>query len=248
MIQDNMGFISHRLLEPPGFHRPHSAIHDMDSLFSVLLYICLTRAGRGGQRQGSNAEQRPSAEEKERLNRIHVMRYLFFDCDTDTLLANKRTLFANGEDDIKTYLFPSFDPYFEPIQELILDWFRVLKAAFHNDSQHQASVLYLFPIEAFKAALAKAINKVSALPMTEEHANRRDAVAKWREDYLAEIRSMSSNVPSVCGTAAGLSLDASPLCDVVASEMFAENSLKGERYDRGERLDNPMLYMSPART
>ncbi|KAH6912253.1 hypothetical protein BKA70DRAFT_1422965 [Coprinopsis sp. MPI-PUGE-AT-0042] len=224
-----LAFTSHRLLGDQGLDI-HSAIHDMESFFWVLIWICLTRAGPGvAQSSPSDAE---TAAEKDRFERVAAMRYFFFDGPQSTLLINKQALFSNGEGDITKHFFPLFSPYFEPLQELILEWFRLLDLAF--SPHHNSAIVYLFPIGLFRAALEKAIKKVSVLPVTEETK----LVVKRRQQYLDKIANIVPEAPSTPVKALSImTLDPSPIRAGSADPL---DNLRDETYtSRTKDLDRP---------
>ncbi|KAH6912255.1 hypothetical protein BKA70DRAFT_829753 [Coprinopsis sp. MPI-PUGE-AT-0042] len=166
----------------------HSAIHDMESFFWVLLHICLLHSGPGqSQSSASNNQNTTGEREVERHARADALRTFFFDGDKDTLRVHKRTLFMKGEDGIKDHIFPFIDPYFAPLQQLILDWFRVLEAAL--GLENRVAVLYLFPTGFFRTSLEKAMRKVASMPLTVRDAERAHIMTKTREEYLAKIHS-----------------------------------------------------------
>lgn len=90
------------MLIHPSYHNTsfvHHAVHDMESFFWVLLYLCLTRKGPGGARRDELDHQETPDEDTRRLWRVV---YCLFDGSWDDVAENKRLLFAeNLEDDDK---------------------------------------------------------------------------------------------------------------------------------------------------
>lgn len=86
---------------------PHSAVHDMESFFWVLLYVCLTRAGPAENCQGPQPKLSP--QDQERLSKVDTMCH-FFDSEPETIVNNNKNLLHKGEIDIDEYVSRSLIP------------------------------------------------------------------------------------------------------------------------------------------
>lgn len=107
----------------------HSAIHDLESFFWVLLYLCLTRSGPGGERRD---ELQPNAPDQNDVNKLHrIVGCLFEAGDNDTLLANKRRLFENPRE-LDQIITPCFHPYFADLGNLVVEWWNVIRFGYHT--------------------------------------------------------------------------------------------------------------------
>ncbi|KAL1707693.1 hypothetical protein EV121DRAFT_277882 [Schizophyllum commune] len=108
----------------------HDAIHDMESFFWTLLYLCITRSGPGGDRreelEGDILDDAPSVEDVAELRRIV---FCFFGDETETIAMNKAQLF--GEPDLfETDVLRHAHPYFEPLKPLLRQWWDLLLLAY----------------------------------------------------------------------------------------------------------------------
>ncbi|KAA1477283.1 hypothetical protein DENSPDRAFT_828628 [Dentipellis sp. KUC8613] len=103
----------------------HSAIHDLESFFWVLVYLCLTRAGPGG-------EHRDPPEDPKTCAQLDNVVSCLFNSDNDMVIArNKHDLFQSLED-LQGYIIPHFHPYFQCLSDLVLDWWNALQLAYRT--------------------------------------------------------------------------------------------------------------------
>ncbi|TFY81315.1 hypothetical protein EWM64_g2696 [Hericium alpestre] len=106
----------------------HSAIHDLESFFWVLVYLCLTRKGPGGARREELCTRNPT---EKRAQALHVIVYCLFDSDDDrTLTRNKKRLFEKP-DDFEDLIMGHFHPYFERLKPLLSAWWKILRLGFY---------------------------------------------------------------------------------------------------------------------
>lgn len=104
----------------------HDAIHDLESLFWIITYICLTRGGSGGHwRQELQADYTPQSPEESHLRNIHTS--LFAQLDPAALASFKATMFVRDQygRQVSTY----FHPYFAPLKPLMDRWWQILCTA-----------------------------------------------------------------------------------------------------------------------
>ena len=108
----------------------HDAVHDLESFFWVLLHICITRNGPGGVRREELEEKN---ETNETYNGLRRVIYYLFDSDMKTMAENKAELFTHS-DDFEPYILGNFHDYFQPLREIVREWFHVLILAhqFHS--------------------------------------------------------------------------------------------------------------------
>jgi hypothetical protein len=103
----------------------HDAVHDMESLFWVLMYICLARRGPGAGMW--RRELLPGSDVKDR--RLSEIIFNNFDCKHEYIIqANKIKLF--GEDNFMEEAIEKFHPYFRPLKSMMIQWWSVLRAAY----------------------------------------------------------------------------------------------------------------------
>jgi len=97
----------------------HDAVHDIESFFWVLVYICLTRQGPG------NVRRKELEQENEEYNGLRRVVHFLFDSDMNTMAANKREIFIHP-DYLEEYVLDNFHDYFQPLRELVKEWHRLL--------------------------------------------------------------------------------------------------------------------------
>jgi hypothetical protein len=107
----------------------HSAIHDLESFFWVLLYLCLTRDGPGGGRRNELSINEPlNAETKPIYAAVHTL----FDSESDYILwNNKRKLFDHPED-LEKILLKRAHPYFDTLKPFISNWWNILRFGYNT--------------------------------------------------------------------------------------------------------------------
>ncbi|KAA1477282.1 hypothetical protein DENSPDRAFT_933622 [Dentipellis sp. KUC8613] len=103
----------------------HSAIHDLESFFWVLVYLCLTRAGPGGEHRD------PPEDSKAHAQLDNIVACLFTSDDYLDIARNKHDLFESPED-LQDYIIPHFHPYFQCLSDLVLDWWNALQLAYRT--------------------------------------------------------------------------------------------------------------------
>ncbi len=100
----------------PDIEVTHRVLHDMESFFWVLVYICLTREGPGGARRGDLSKN-------EAL--MMVVYHLFDSPDKENLAESKRSMFAHP-DHFEKFVLCHLTKYFEPLRDLLLKWWHLL--------------------------------------------------------------------------------------------------------------------------
>jgi hypothetical protein len=122
----------------------HDAVHDLESFFWVLVHICMTRQGPGGVRREELEQKNQAKEEYDGLRRVV---HCFFDSDMAVMAANKAEIFTHP-DEFEQYVLDNFHCYFQPLRELVKEWFHLLILAhqFHAFEYHNIhdTVLEIF--------------------------------------------------------------------------------------------------------
>ena len=137
----------------------HQAVHDMESFFWVLMYICLTRKGPGGARRDElDHEDNPSDHTKELR---HII-YCLFDCNWEPLTRNKTRVLTSGND-LEDFILPYFHPYFDDLKDLMRKWRELLCRA-HEFHLAECDTIHDQSLRLIEEALDKIRSKV-----TEEH-------------------------------------------------------------------------------
>jgi hypothetical protein len=154
--------------------RPHNAIHDLESFFWVLTYLCLTRQGPGGRRRDELMPQQSRLPENEPIVRPFFC--FFGDEDIGNMAKNKRKLFQL--DDYKEYVLKHTHPYFLPLEPLLLKWWKILRLG------------YKYPVfeavhDAFLDALKETIEALKNQPQ-----ERDDAAAAVDATRLKDLTSL----------------------------------------------------------
>ncbi|KAH9885619.1 hypothetical protein C8Q73DRAFT_659679 [Cubamyces lactineus] len=109
----------------------HDAIHDMESLFWVLLFLCITRAGPGGERREDFAGELTDFP-KERQDQVARLRNAvrnLFDGDVATIAYYKEHLFQNPQE-FETEILRHIHPYFEVLKPTLCRWWDLLVLAY----------------------------------------------------------------------------------------------------------------------
>ncbi|TFY58769.1 hypothetical protein EVG20_g8025 [Dentipellis fragilis] len=119
-----------RSLRADADEHTHSAIHDLESFFWVLVYLCVSRKGPGGARRDELGH--PEGIQDADTRAVHSVVHCLFDSDEETTLAgSKLTLFESPED-FNEYIFPRFHPYFEVLKPLVSTWWKVLRLGYFS--------------------------------------------------------------------------------------------------------------------
>ncbi|KAL1681411.1 hypothetical protein EV122DRAFT_275152 [Schizophyllum commune] len=159
----------------------HDAIHDMESFFWSLLYLCVTRSGPGGDKReeldGDVPDDSPNAEEVAGLRRIV---FCFFGDETETIALNKAQLF-DEPDLFEESVLRHIHPYFEPLKPLLRQWWDLLLLAYEFEG-YEYHGIHKFVI----ALLEKALQKLPAenSPEDEERAQR---AREKRDEIVREV-------------------------------------------------------------
>jgi len=145
----------------------HDAIHDLESFFWVLIHICITRQGPGGVRR---EELEQENEVNEAYNGLRRVIYYLFDSDMATMAANKARLFTHPAE-FEPYILNNFHPYFQPLKEVVKEWFHLLILAhkFHAYEYHNIHDMVLEILDcALKSAPPKDISAEATLKVLDE--------------------------------------------------------------------------------
>ncbi|KAI4518145.1 hypothetical protein K525DRAFT_272945 [Schizophyllum commune Loenen D] len=111
------------------------AIHDMEALFWMLLYICITRSGPEGRQREEysikNLATIPDPKQRQSIAHLHKITHCLFDArDPVTLSKNKRLLLRNGVADFKAHIEGCFHEYFRPFRSTMRAYLQLLRIAY----------------------------------------------------------------------------------------------------------------------
>lgn len=126
----------------------HSAVHDLESFFWVLVWLCVTRGGPATRRacldrEASDNSNAGPERDKESVRNPDLDRFLastFENNSAGTLAEIKRGAFREillaDEEATNMWLYELDDllisDFFRPLQDLIRSYYRVLQTAYHN--------------------------------------------------------------------------------------------------------------------
>lgn len=187
----------------------HHAVHDIESFFWVLLYICLTRKGPGGARRDElNHNEAPDEATKQLW---HVI-YCLFDSAPDTLSQNKRVLFTQKKL-LDKVILPAVHPYFGDLHDLIKKWYELLQQA-HKFHFIERDTIHDQTLKLIEGTIAELEEKERLLPKdTPEHEltiqereRRRKEIYRIRETFLVSPSTppQTYQIPIYNGTPEGI--------------------------------------------
>jgi hypothetical protein len=104
----------------------HDAKHDIEAFFWVLTYICLTRKGPNGERRD---ELKTGSDDSPYARQVRRSYYAIFGSENaQDLIRNKTNLFFS-KGDYRRFVVQNFHPYFYPLRELMVRWWKLLRLA-----------------------------------------------------------------------------------------------------------------------
>lgn len=145
----------------------YKSIHDMDSFMWVLIYLCLTRKGPGGERRDELCFDATLDDTTKRVK--HIVSCFFERLDREFLDRCKTHLFVTPGD-MEEWITSEFHPYFEALKPLVSEWWQILQRSYRCCESTTIHDLFL-------AAIEKAIQ---GLPSTDPDPDP-DAAGKKRE-------------------------------------------------------------------
>ena len=107
----------------------HNAIHDMESFFWVLVYICLTRNGPGGKRRPELVPPKPGG----RSSLYDMIQKVFENANLSDLALQRQNLVMNLPL-FKQAILNHFHPYFGPLESMMEKWYTLLQRARYHHS------------------------------------------------------------------------------------------------------------------
>ncbi|KAI8968745.1 hypothetical protein BD414DRAFT_582045 [Trametes punicea] len=180
----------------------HDAVHDMESFFWILLYLCLTRLGPGGSRRKElkvDIEEMSDSDERTRIVRLRRIVFSFFDGDIATLAWNKRQLLEEWTA-FESEILIHVHEYFAPLKPVLLQWWHLLLLAyeFHGYEYHN---IHDHVIALLEKALDDLGNQVPMEPSERTAEAEAEAEAlKKREDFVRRVVYAGLDPPAVGGS------------------------------------------------
>ena len=110
----------------------HDAIHDIESLFRVITYICLIRKG-----PGKNMLCRELLDGDPENKDLQGVIYRYFDTSEHReILVIKQALFDN-HNKMENDILLKFRPYVEPLKRMMIQWWGIMILAYeHRKFEH----------------------------------------------------------------------------------------------------------------
>ncbi|KIJ32560.1 hypothetical protein M422DRAFT_265576 [Sphaerobolus stellatus SS14] len=159
-------YMSHEVLKKDG--PAHNGIHDMESFWWIIIHIVLTRAGPGKWREDHSYS-------------LDGMIRKYFDSRHEVLLVSKGDIFSRDYGKCKERvleLLKHMHPYFEPLKEVIMEWWIALYTGFEYEGYEYHNIH-----DIVLSLLKKTIEKVK--DTRDELTNREE---KCRSSYEEAIR------------------------------------------------------------
>ncbi|KAF8338591.1 hypothetical protein F5887DRAFT_889803 [Amanita rubescens] len=103
----------------------HDAVHDIESLFWVLAYICLVREG-----PGINMLRRDLLKNNAEGDRLEGLLHSYFDSPDRRDIRDCKRGFFDDRTLMGTDILANFDDYFEPLKNMMDKWWRILVLAY----------------------------------------------------------------------------------------------------------------------
>ncbi|THH12839.1 hypothetical protein EW146_g7317 [Bondarzewia mesenterica] len=151
----------------------HELVHDLESFFWVLCWICICRKGPGTHRFLTVND---SEECKEAVSNL-------FETESTRLNAMAKTQIMEKESRFGSDILKSFSPYFEPLADTIRALRNILREAYSTrkwDGLHQK----------FLAVLAKAEDDMTRLKWNDtdpEYKRMEEETRRWRDEHMGHI-------------------------------------------------------------
>jgi hypothetical protein len=157
----------------------------MESFMWVLIYLCLTRKGPGGERRD---ELCFDATLDDATARVIDIIFCFFDTEDREFLGRNKLWLFRHPGDMEEWVTSQFHPYFEVLKPLVSEWWRILQRSYRFSEFTTIHDLFL-------AAIEKAIQ---GLPSTHVDSDP-DAAGKQRELDRRGVDLFQSLIPVTGG-------------------------------------------------
>ena len=173
----------------------HSAIHDIESFFWVLLYLALTCDGPGGVRRPEFDDEvevyglsREGSLEYNTARLQDIVLCLFDHPNKDVIATNKLRLFRNPhhmKDRIPKYI----SPYLRPLEGLLLDWWQLLQDSYKIYDDVEQALIHDKTLMMLDKALEMGFTEITDDP---KYEILRNAELERRRQIMEEYRTFSS--------------------------------------------------------
>ncbi|EIN05103.1 hypothetical protein PUNSTDRAFT_137789 [Punctularia strigosozonata HHB-11173 SS5] len=195
-------FMSGELVSPgfpyhPGFGRyivVRGVIHDIESYFWVLVYLCLTRTGNGEWRD-ELLEDPP--EDDVPMKILHKFVYCFFDTSEEIMLnANKTALFKRP-DDVEKHIVKAFHPDLICLQPLVLSFWKLLAFSYRTYNDLIPGVIHAQLLKLFDEELKGIKQQFEAQTLDVARSSSDSQPPSASEGHVDDVSCTMKPVPSV---------------------------------------------------
>ncbi|OSD08234.1 hypothetical protein PYCCODRAFT_1357249 [Trametes coccinea BRFM310] len=167
-------------------HVIHDAIHDMESCFWVLLYLCMTRSGPGGVRREELVSELDAVPAE--IEELRTIVYCFFDGSLERIARNKKQAFEDYKS-FEPLVLRHIHPYFEPLRPLLRRWWELLLLAYEFEGYEYHNI-HALVIE----LLERALKELGTEDLSDDQQHQQDAKRK-RDDFFRRVIYADIGIP-----------------------------------------------------
>ncbi|OSD08224.1 hypothetical protein PYCCODRAFT_1462501 [Trametes coccinea BRFM310] len=164
----------------------HDAIHDMESFFWVLLYLCMTRSGPGGVRREELIGELDAVPAE--IEELRTIVYCFFDGSLERIARNKKQAFEDYKS-FEPLVLRHIHPYFEPLRPLLRRWWELLLLAYEFEGYEYHNI-HALVIE----LLERALKELGTEDLSDDQQHQQDAKRK-RDDFFRRVIYADIGIP-----------------------------------------------------
>lgn len=176
----------------------HAAIHDLESLWWVLVWLCIRCSGPCTRRAELQCKELPGTQ------RLHQDWLSLFEEPALTIGANKRSV-MRADDELGSMVLKHFTPFCKPLKKLVKAFWQVLNDAYKSydftglhhkvlgclkDAEEQ------LPPQASPydhATSAKEIDRWEEIRLLQDRRRREGLDAQWHQDTPSKVKEKATN-------------------------------------------------------
>lgn len=166
----------------------HCAIHDLESFFWVLLYLCLTQKGPGGRLRD---ELRPNASDKndtDLVGKLNGVLWCYFDSDDARFLAEHKLTLFHQPSLLETDITPCFHPYFETLKPLVVELWKTIRLGFKTYDLVGPSIIHRLVLDVIKTEQTRIELELLAKPTDKAYKKMASSEVTRRQEDFREIK------------------------------------------------------------
>ncbi|KAL1728017.1 hypothetical protein EV714DRAFT_275024 [Schizophyllum commune] len=171
------------------------AVHDVEAIFWVLAYFCVTRGGPGGQRREELSMDIDDVQDPARRKALELLQITAACCfDSNSQLFHfryKGKLHAGGLSEFETQILPCFHSYFAPFKDAMIALFKLFQIAYRFRGYEYCSI-HDRAIE----VLEDLLTKLQAPEYDERENPATVAELKRREKFFDDLRKSIDYFPA----------------------------------------------------